>query len=595
MTDRSACISPWFLPLAMVFIAALLPGLASATPLDRAALVDACGMASPDAVRAVLTQRSFPIRAKAQKAGPGRGICTWEAVDPGLTADAPPAASVAVEVYRSDDPAWMASNFAHDFRKSLVPGQVRTGDAGDLVARPQPHSFAIRHGGTVVVVGANNQDYGLQEAPDRIYKLEAFALRLAGATVQGPADVRSTQDACTPLDPQHVLGILTLEPSSLEASRDGTRCTLRVKDGSGRIGHWVDNRGEVQIRRDDEATHAGALAYQKSQTPFMPVSTLVHTADPTDRLVTSAGQPGEVWAVHGANYVTLEVEDETAAAKAAPGWLYRVQRLAFEAAGATIVPTPGTPPDPVVPKPVDDAAADTEEGAAPASAAHWTPPPHPAPALSWLVDPIVAAIAFLAAWRFFLMPVFIGVPIVLMAVLGSRAKTAGTKSRLGTWPALLIPIGILNIMFGTWLSSLLVYHAGVSGGATVTGSRATSIQYNSHDVQAHTVLIRTADGKVVETGFEDDDFNVYPSHNRTYYPGEGDAFTVRYLQHAPSTFVIVADDDSPWALHRRCAKIEQALGDARAKSRFAPDNADYKAAYRRASDEARKGECSDDD
>jgi hypothetical protein len=41
-------------------------------------------------------------------------------------------------------------------------------------------------------------------------------------------------------------------------------------------------------------------------------------------------------------------------------------------------------------------------------------------------------------------------------------------------------------------------------------------------------LEHTADGKIIETNFEQDDFNVYPPHNATTYPGQGAEFTVRY-------------------------------------------------------------------
>ena len=59
------------------------------------------------------------------------------------------------------------------------------------------------------------------------------------------------------------------------------------------------------------------------------------------------------------------------------------------------------------------------------------------------------------------------------------------------------------------------------------------------------VLIRTADGRTFDSSFEDDDFNVYPHHNATAYPGEGDEFTVRYLQRLPADFIILGEDDSP--------------------------------------------------
>jgi hypothetical protein len=52
---------------------------------------------------------------------------------------------------------------------------------------------------------------------------------------------------------------------------------------------------------------------------------------------------------------------------------------------------------------------------------------------------------------------------------------------------------------------------------------------------------------------------------RVYKEGNfkpSDMFTVRYLQHAPKTFVIVADDGSPWAEELRCDELNQPLSEA---------------------------------
>jgi hypothetical protein len=141
---------------------------------------------------------------------------------------------------------------------------------------------------------------------------------------------------------------------------------------------------------------------------------------------------------------------------------------------------------------------------------------------------------------------------------------------------------------------VLIYHAGVAGSAIVTASYETDVQYNRHDVRGYTVLIRTAEGRVVETGFEDDDFNGYPPHNATTYPARGDVFTVRYLKHAPRTFVIVADDDSPWAHGLRCYVLGRTVSDATAKAHFAPEDASYKEAYARAISAAKQAGCEAD-
>ena len=96
------------------------------------------------------------------------------------------------------------------------------------------------------------------------------------------------------------------------------------------------------------------------------------------------------------------------------------------------------------------------------------------------------------------------------------------------------------------------------------------------------VLIRTTTGQTIETSFEDDDFNVYPSHNRTDYPQQGDRFNVRYLKHFPGSFIIIANDDSPWAQGMQCGAWKTKLDEARSKFEFDKSNPQFKAAYIRA-------------
>lgn len=66
---------------------------------------------------------------------------------------------------------------------------------------------------------------------------------------------------------------------------------------------------------------------------------------------------------------------------------------------------------------------------------------------------------------------------------------------------------------------------------------------------------------------------------------------MRYLNTAPCHFVIVMNDDSPWARTLRCDTLTQAVSDAGDKARFAPDNAQYRAAYDAALSAARAEKC----
>ena len=100
------------------------------------------------------------------------------------------------------------------------------------------------------------------------------------------------------------------------------------------------------------------------------------TTEQTDRVVPTPDHPEEVEAVHGPYLVTLNLTDPTDAARADPTWIYRVQRTALEAAGATILLKPGMAADPITPGPTP----------APAAFA-WRTSGHLAPSWSALSDP----------------------------------------------------------------------------------------------------------------------------------------------------------------------------------------------------------------
>jgi hypothetical protein len=209
----------------------------------------------------------------------------------------------------------------------------------------------------------------------------------------------------------------------------------------------------------------------------------------------------------------------------------------------------------------------------------WHVSAHAAPSWSAFSDPVIHVVAFVARHRFSLMPLLICGSILLGIILGRRRSKGGRKSKKA-W--LLIPLGVglavCNLIFGTAVSGALIFHFGAEGQATITASHATGDVYNNHDVRRYDVLVKKADGAVVHVGFEDDDFNVYPSHKETIYPGAGDQFNVRYLQRFPQDFVILREDDSPWAHEMRCERLGDARAEADERLKFASDQPSYRTA-----------------
>ncbi len=550
---------------------------------------DACTLAKSSEVLTLITRDDDGIRSQSGHPAPGESTCTWMAYRSGLTADAPPEGKFSLQFYHYADAAKAQAQTSQLSAGTSSAVLVRTADADDAIVRIDRDTVVARHGADIAVAHTDETRDAAKAAADWRYRVQALALTVVGGKVLGPLDARATADACHLLPAEHIQGVLTLTPSALESSLDGNRCFYSVKDASGAISGWVNNRGRADLEIEDRGNHADALKFQHRQTPYFPASDLVTTDDPGDRVVLDGEHPEQVWAVHSSNYVTLSITNVTAAARAHPSWAYRVQRAALEAAGATIVAKAGIAPDPVLPPPVIQKTANTDTQAP----TLWAPPPHPAGASAAVLDPLLCLLFFLAKYRFFALPLFILVPIFTIPWLSRRARRSGRKVPgllVGAIP-LCIAFGIVNIVLGTQLVTRLIYHFGVSGSAMVTGEYRTNIQYNDHDVMGYRVMIRTAEGKIVETSFEDDDFTVYPPHNATSYPGPGNAFTARYLSSHPAYFVIVADDDSPWAKGLRCAKLGEAVGDTQQKMNFATGDADIKRAYDEAVNAERQAGC----
>ena len=179
---------------------------------------------------------------------------------------------------------------------------------------------------------------------------------------------------------------------------------------------------------------------------------------------------------------------------------------------------------------------------------------------------------------------------LILPIVSSLSIWKGRLHLMKYYPAFIV-LAFLNLFFGTGIAARVVHAFGEKGAATITGSYGTSTQYNNHDVVGYHVLLKTADGKVVETSFEDDDFNIYPPKNTVTYPGVGDHFTVYYLRWFPGDFIIVDNDDSPWASALHCQKLRDKVQEANAKYEFDRGNTSYRSAYVALINELIAGNC----
>ena len=285
--------------------------------------------------------------------------------------------------------------------------------------------------------------------------------------------------------------------------------------------------------------------------------------------------PTIVVARHGADVAVVHASATDLADPEQLEARYLLDALALKAAGATVKPPPWVSPDHV---------AKMVPLAPTGSIAGWTPPPQQVPAGAALIQPVVHGLKQLVDWRFALLTVLAPITVGLLVMRHRRSWLtilAGTA----------LTVAIVTMLVGSSAATWLIDRYGATGAATVTGSFATSTQYNHHDVVGYRVLIGTVDHRTMPGEFRTDDFNVLGLGDPGIYPDVGDVFTVRYLPGHPQDFVIRNDDQSPWARKLACARLGAWRGEAERKARAAPGNAGFRAELARASEVERDAAC----
>jgi hypothetical protein len=218
-----------------------------------------------------------------------------------------------------------------------------------------------------------------------------------------------------------------------------------------------------------------------------------------------------------------------------------------------------------------------------------------------MIDFIISVLFTIASYKVttFLTCLAIGVPIIFLydkLPLVKNKKPVKNNKRIRAYlilfAVMLFLCGFVNMFFGTYFVGNLVYMAGDIGSAVTVSTKQTNNQYNHQWIYEHTVIIETKDGVKYEAAFDDSDFNIFPSPDDGYvYPSVGEKFSVKYLARNPKAFVIISDDDSPYAKKIRCGGLRQAFDEAKRKLKYDSLNTDYKEKYIKARDEYNNKGC----
>lgn len=140
-------------------------------------------------------------------------------------------------------------------------------------------------------------------------------------------------------------------------------------------------------------------------------------------------------------------------------------------------------------------------------------------------------------------------------------------------------LGMLNIFTGQWLNAAFLNAAGVHGTAVIVDSRRTDAMLNNQHIWDYHVVLRTADGEDVTTGFSSLSATIWPIRNAILVPPQGETFVVKYVPGFERNIVIMSDESS-YGKRRLLAEAQAPVERARRMLEVSPANPDFMSEYR---------------
>lgn len=102
-------------------------------------------------------------------------------------------------------------------------------------------------------------------------------------------------------------------------------------------------------------------------------------------------------------------------------------------------------------------------------------------------------------------------------------------------------LAMLNIFTGHMLNAWFLNANGQLGTAIITQSERTNSTLNDQYIYDYDVVVKTADGKDVVTGFSTMSAAIYPIRNAILIPPDNELFYVKYIPGYEKNIVILSD------------------------------------------------------
>lgn len=203
--------------------------------------------------------------------------------------------------------------------------------------------------------------------------------------------------------------------------------------------------------------------------------------------------------------------------------------------------------------------------------------------MQFLAHLVAASVSWVA------IPILVAAGLLLPAIL--RRLGWWKRGAVGCGVASLVLAVLWVVLLGSLARAYVIHWFGGPGEGVVTEQFATNSVHNDEPVVGFRALIRPAGREARRTVFHSNDFNVWPPANSVRYPPVGVRFNVRVLPDHPGDFIILTDDDSPFARGLRCEALLGQLARATSERQFAGAGSGFDEAVAAALAEARAEGC----
>lgn len=168
-------------------------------------------------------------------------------------------------------------------------------------------------------------------------------------------------------------------------------------------------------------------------------------------------------------------------------------------------------------------------------------------------------------WPLLLFLLLLAGLLILFAKPAKRAKLL-----LLSWIFLTTSTLVLSLFLRPHIVVYLTNRYGIEAQGQVVNIESLNRWHNEIRVKRHHIIYRDQEGKVVETFFDTDDFNIYPWQNRVRYPTLNKTFRLKFLPSRPQYIIIMRELGA-----EHCEALMGKLAEAKRKLDFDPTNVQY--------------------